>query len=165
MLLILLSISFGPGQVAAPGSGSLPQATNSSQYVSITTYTGLESSPGSSTFPGQNATNQANIGISYCPGSSAITSSFIFQSGACILSPRSNVTTSSGGNAAEIFTNYRAFYALCNQNNGLLIKGCADESCQNCFVISDTSGCVQFSPRALTGYINYQGCGLGRARP
>ncbi len=155
---------FGPGQVAAPGSGSLPQVTNSSQYVSITTYTSIESTPGSATFPGQGATG-TNIGVAYCPGSAAITSNFLFQAGACILSP--NVTgvntQGSGGGSIDIFSNYRAFYALCSPNNGLLIKGCADTSCQNCFVITDTAGCVQFTPSSLTGYINYQGCGLGRA--
>lgn len=153
---------FGPGQIPAPGSGSLPQFNSTNQYVSITTYTALESSPGSTVFPGQAATGQT-LGVAYCPGSAGITSSFIFQSGACILSPKANISTTTGGNSTAIYSNYRAFYALCNQNNGLLIKGCVDEVCQNCFVISDTSGCVQYSPQALTGYINYQGCGIGRA--
>lgn len=155
---------FGPGQIPAPGSGSLPIGGNAtaSQYVSITTYTALESSPGSVSFPGQAATG-TNAGVAYCPGSAAITSTFIFQSGACVLAPNITAVDNSTTNAQRIFTNYRAFYALCTANNGLLIKGCVDTQCQNCFVVTDASGCSQFSPSPLTGYINYQGCGLGRA--
>ncbi len=135
--------------------------------------------------------NQTPGSIEYCPGTQLLTSVFAFQSGKCVVSPLMGMSSSgvsddslpttfsfsqqSLENSWSVFTKYQAFYASCS-NGGMVIQGCTDTSCQNCWLVSDNNGCVAnwmhenaessstASQQMEKYYINFQGCGLGRAR-
>lgn len=165
------------------GNQIAPMGTSdSSKYVSITSYVATQSVPRRNSFLGQQAVNGTSpIKVEYCPGTSIASANFIFKSSACIASPLKNTNRQSNRVTLrpiyyswKIFADYKAFYAVCQPDNGLIILGCEDNECRDCWLLSDTFGCINYEARVRSSdvedvigedqfYINFQGCGMGRA--
>ncbi len=124
------------------------------EYVSISTYlpsiiltTAVQSQHG----------NTSSALLNYCPGTSSVTSSFIFKSGMCITAPKLSTNYSS---SLQLFQQFKAFYAICGSNQDIMIHGCEDEQCNTCWLLSNSIGCIAMFSDTI---VNVQGCGLGRA--